>query len=459
MINHRLITCALALVWLCLACGEKFLDVKPNKSQTTPNTVADFQAILDYSYVMNEGSSHELGIIGADEYYLLATRHEILREPYQKNAYLWAENVYEGFNIPDWDKAWKRILYANVVVEGVSQLSITDEEQSDRDAVLGSGLFFRAFNMYQLAQLFCPVYEETAADMRTGLPLRLESDINVRSVRSTLRDTYMQIAVDLERAADLLPVTPLIKYRPSRPAAYALLARLFLQTGEYEKSGRYADACLQLRNDLLDFNSLEMTASYPFTRDYEANPEIIFFCHMDNIAITSTSNLNMDTVLLGLYGEGDLRKEAYFSTNSSDGRILFKGSYFGQRLFFTGLATDEVYLIRAESLARQGQVGPAMEVLNRLLEMRMAGQSFSPLMADNAEEALGFIINERRKELVFRGTRWEDLRRLNKEPRFAQGLRRVLYGNVYELLPGGLKYTWPIPDNEIMLTGMKQNPR
>jgi hypothetical protein len=70
------------------------------------------------------------------------------------------------------------------------------------------------------------------------------------------------------------------------------------------------------------------------------------------------------------------------------------------------------------------------------------------------------IITERRKELPFTGSaRWEDLRRLNKDPQFAKTLIRQLNGQNYTLAPNDPKYTLPIPDIEIKLSGIQQNLR
>jgi hypothetical protein len=66
---------------------------------------------------------------------------------------------------------------------------------------------------------------------------------------------------------------------------------------------------------------------------------------------------------------------------------------------------------------------------------------------------------ERRKELCFRGLRWQDLRRLNKEPEYAKTLTRKIDGITYTLPPNDPKYVFPIPPNVIALSGMQQNPR
>jgi hypothetical protein len=52
-----------------------------------------------------------------------------------------------------------------------------------------------------------------------------------------------------------------------------------------------------------------------------------------------------------------------------------------------------------------------------------------------------------------------DLRRLNTDPVRAQTLRRTVGEEVFELQPGSLRYTFPIPDSEISLNGLEQNPR
>ncbi|MFP9100715.1 RagB/SusD family nutrient uptake outer membrane protein [Flavobacterium sp. RHBU_24] len=89
------------------------------------------------------------------------------------------------------------------------------------------------------------------------------------------------------------------------------------------------------------------------------------------------------------------------------------GSYDGSPLPFSGIATDEIYLIKSECLARAGKFTEAMQVLNTLLEKRWIAGTFFPLSATGTA-ALDIILSERRKELVLRGLRWSDLRRLNK---------------------------------------------
>jgi hypothetical protein len=125
---------------------------------------------------------------------------------------------------------------------------------------------------------------------------------------------------------------------------------------------------------------------------------------------------------------------------------------------FTGIATDEMYLIRAESYARQNKTDLALADLNLLLSKRFKSSQFTPITNTDAKQALKLILMERRKELMFRTLRWSDLKRLNKEPDYAQTLTRKINGVVYELKPNSIRYTLQIDGDVIQISGMQQNP-
>src|SRR5690606_17027469 len=159
----------------------------------------------------------------------------------------------------------------------------------------------------------------------------------------------------------------------------------------------------------------DVNARYPMTQDYEANPEIVFMCNISNLAITNTSRFNVDTLLWALYEENDLRTQAYFI--ETGGRRVCNVSYRGSAALFTGIALGEILLNRAGCNARMGNTKAALSDFNHLLSQRYKKQGFSPLDIKDDDVLLRMILTERRKELLMRGTRWEDLRRLNKDSR------------------------------------------
>ena len=162
----------------------------------------------------------------------------------------------------------------------------------------------------------------------------------------------------------------------------------------------------------------------------------------------------VDSLLYSSYASDDLRKEAFFYQSFPG--YTFKGSYSPYQLF-TGIATDEVYLMRAESYARLGDKDAALSDLNTLLVKRWRTGTFVPVAASTANEALGIILIERRKQLLFRNLRWMDIKRLNKEGANIV-LKRIISGETYLLQPNDNKYALSLPADIINMTGMQQNP-
>ena len=117
------------------------------------------------------------------------------------------------------------------------------------------------------------------------------------------------------------------------------------------------------------------------------------------------------------------------------------------------------YLIRAESAARAGEVNQALSDINMLLKNRIDPNYFTPVVENDPDKLLRIILAERRKELIFRGQRWSDLKRLNQDERFKKTLVRVIDGEEYRLEPNSLKYAHLIPDLVISESGMTQNKR
>lgn len=359
----------------------------------------------------------------------------------------------------DWETPYKQVFYANVALEAAKKLQPGTASQAEINALKGSALFIRAYAHFNLLTAFAAPYDKSTAVSLPGVPVRLSSDVNDRPGRGTLQEGYDQVIQDVMEAEKLLPVQTVYKTRPSKTAANALLARIYLTMEDYGKAGDYASAALGLNNKLIDYNTLNPAAPRPLPPALpNGNDEVIYFSRNTVFSYFTSAATSVDPTLFSSYAANDLRKGVFFS-NRGQGIFTFKGGYNGNGDVFSGLATDEMYLIRAECFARQGNIGNALKDLNTLLEKRWKTGTFSPFTAANGEEALRLILTERRKELLFRGLRWQDLRRLNKDPRFAVTLTRNLKGVKYTLPPNDKRYTLLIPENEVATSRIEQNER
>lgn len=449
----RILFVLIILLVLFASCKKDWLDAKSDKALVVPSTLTDYQALLDNTSDIFNQWYPDLGEIGADDYYVSYEDWLNLYTLKEVNAYVWAKDVYEGEDVTDWSSPYQRIFYENVVLDGLKDVEANAGNMDTYNNIKGTALFCRAFDFYSLAQEFAPPYSAANAGKDPGLPLRLSSDINEVSVRSTVQETYGQIIADLENALKLLPPNALYKTRPCKAAACALLARTYLTMQDYEKAKAYADSSLAFNSALMDFNMLDSTASVPVP---QFNEEVLYHFTFPYHQITRPTVARVDTILYAQYDENDLRRIIFFKNDA--GVIRYKGSYNHSVIRFAGLATDEVYLTRAECYARAGNVTDALKDLNQLLGTRYRSGRFVPVTATDAAEALQKILQERRKELIYRGTRWTDLRRLNLEG-YNITLTRMLNGETYRLPPNDVRYTYPLPEQEVKISGLEQNPR
>jgi tetratricopeptide (TPR) repeat protein len=451
--------CLIMLLVICLtSCKKEWLDVKPDISLVVPTSISDYQALLDNSSLMNT-SLAGLGTISDDNFYLTAASFKALTLQ-ERSAYTWADtqDFYGGNSSSDWLNAYNRILRTNIVLDGLEKINLSQSSLQDFNQAKGGALFLRSLYHFSIAQVYCSSYNNSNLKS-PGIPLKLTSNVNLSSSRGTVEDTYQQILKDAKASIQLLPEKTTFTTRPSKAAAYGLVARIYLSMEEYDKSALYADSCLRLKSNLLDYSKLSPTAANPFPR---FNDEVIFHITLGNFLVFRTTYLIVDPSLLSSYSADDLRKSLFFITVS--GNSSFKGSYDGSLLFFGGIATDEIYLIRAECNARLGKINEALQDLNVLLKTRWrkdinGNSTYTDQTNLSKQDCLSLILKERRKQLCFRGLRWTDLRRLNRDVNFATTITRNIEGKIYTLLPNSLRYNLPIEDKEVTLGGLEQNIR
>lgn len=436
-----------------LACRKDFLDERPNSKQVKFSAV-DCQALMDNSFVMNTFYPID-GEVSSDDYYLPPSTYDGLFDQTDRDFYRWdptAQRIYGG----SWADPYKVVSNANLVIQVLKE-NAGNLDQKTINTLKGSALFFRAHAFYQIAQVYAKPYDATTADQDLGIPVRTSPDLEVESERGTVKQTYDQILKDLKEAIPLLPLISTPKTRPNRVAAFAALSRTYLAMEEYNNAGAYADSCLTYHNTLIDYNTVSTSDPMPFSL---FNDEVIFHSSTNAAPPLQPFAALVDTLLYRSYDDNDLRKAIFFKP-VPDGHN-FTGNYNPSfiSMFFNGFATDELYLIRAECYARNGKISEAMTDLNTLMRKRWINTVPYPVItAGTVDEALRKILEERRKELLFRGLRWTDLRRLNKDLRYKKTLYRNIDGTIYTLPPNDLRYVLLMDQIVINNSKLQQNPR
>lgn len=435
---------------------SKFLEEKSDKSLGIPTTIDDFKAIMNDDYFLNNGYS-SMGEASADDLYLTDADFNGLYYESDKRLYSWMPDYITrpaSSAGHEWSICYRGIYPCNAMLKGLDEHKLSGREA---DELRGQSLVFRAARYLDGVQIWAPVYNKATANKDLGLVLRTDPDMTLPSVRSTVEETYELILDDLGRAIPLLPTVVVSPVLPTKAGAYGLLARAYLIMGEYEKALLNAQEALKFPYQVIDFNDLNPNAAFPIPAVNQTSSELIFFTDMYGSNIVNVNTTRISNELYTMYDEDDLRKVIYFRKNN-DNEILFKGTHMGHQGLITGITSAELLLIVAECQVRLDQLDKAAEAMNKLKVKRWDKNSFAPYMFTNKENALDLVLAERRRELVWRGLRWVDIKRLNRDGANITLKRKV---NRKELiLPANdQRYAIGIPEDVIEMTGMVQNPR
>ncbi|MBB5437336.1 hypothetical protein HDC92_001004 [Pedobacter sp. AK017] len=450
----------LAVFSVTLISCEKFLDKKSDISLNTPSTLEDYQKLMDYGSITTASTAAALGTLGADEYYFVPSISSSVNYLY-RNSSIWAEDIFEGNTNADW-KTYSVIYISNVVLDGLKNFKpASSAEEEQKKKIMGHALFVRAYTHYYLEEIFGKPYIPNTANLDLGVPLRLTANLEEKSKRSTVGVVYTQILDDLNEALVLLPDYNSPINRPSKTTVNAMLSRVYLTMQNYPRSKEYSDATLKVANTIYDYNKLVATATRPFAavspkQDFV---EILYPAYQSTYGTISGTTISINTDLYNSYSDNDLRKSVFFAKNATLGTYYFKGQYSGNVSFINGPFIDEILLNRAECSVRSGDLISALKDMDDLLIKRYKTGTYVPFVTTDKDLALKYVLDERKKELVFRGTRWTDLRRLNQDPKTSIVQRRSSATQLYELLPNDKRYTYPIPLDEIQLSVIEQNDR
>src|SRR5690606_35863772 len=114
-----------------------------------------------------------------------------------------------------------------------------------------------------LAQLFAKVYDPRTAEDDLGIPIPMSADVNEKIHRPSIQYTFDFIINSLIEAEALL--SPVVDFsRPSKAAAHAMLARVYLYMCKYERALYHSNSSLDYFSDLIDLNE-EVVRDYKRT--------------------------------------------------------------------------------------------------------------------------------------------------------------------------------------------------
>lgn len=412
--------------------------------------------ILKYTSDYRGLANNYVDLTSSGGIYLLASADVEFPATYQNgvstiwgNSYTWQDKIYDpSQSDSDWNGLYKAIYYSNVILSGV--MGSEKGTEAEKKEIYAEAFVHRAFAYLQLVNTYGPQFDPKSANSEKAVPILLKAELFSSLEKSTVGQVYDQIISDLNDALiNNIQNKPEFNVLPSKIAVYALLARTYLYMGSYQLSLDNAQKALALQNGLIDFKGMASAFSYPVLIE---NPEVIF----SKTLLLTYDGAPLSTDLLNSFESDDLRYNYYTIPGNNffpayTGRGFGIGRYSYTNGINVGVSVPEMYLISAECYARLNQTQKAIDNLNTLRAKRYKSGTAYELSAATSKEALDLTLAERQKELIGRGFRWFDQRRLNLDPLYRKTYTRVFKGQTYTLEPNSDGYVFPINQNYIDL--------
>lgn len=459
LMKQLIYTCVLMCCVMCSSCND-YLDIVP-KGNKIPTTLADYEALLRDEYTIGQTSiSNALYLL--NDYYVTVSN---LNSPTLTRAnYMWDETA-DRILLNNADESTYYQLYAaisscNLIIENVP--SATEATDAERAEVIAYAKVIRSLCYFVLANYYADTYDAATAGEKRSVPLITSANINAPSQQVTIQVIYDFIIQGVQEAiGEGLPEQSMTVLHPNLGAAYALLARVYLQMQNYSEALNYANLALEQNDQLYDWNAYydEHRSTIENPEDYTGLPTPTDYSYVENYYFRcgngspnyTTNELNIPVERAERFEEGDARFLSRWKLYSQNQDTYYRGvgnGYFN----WGGLTTTEVYLIKAECQARLAQGGDfteAMNTLNAVRQTRIRPEVYQPLTVSTLAEAIELIRRTKDNELIFSIVPFADARRFNQEGTYARTMTKTYEGETYTLRPDSHLWTMPFPAGAI----------
>lgn len=456
---------------------KKLVEIDVPKNQLVNENVFESKETANAAML---GAYATMYLPGADNSYLMSFLTGLSSDEFTNFGTIYEEvyvNKISPINnnsaAPFWTSAYKLIYLLNGIIEGCNASTML--EQPIKKQLIAESQFLRAFWYFNLVNLYGEI----------PLVLTTNYTVNATLPRTASSKVYEQIVADLLAAQSNLNsyyvgndglTTSTERIRPNQSAATALLARVYLYTGNYSAAESMATAVINttavydletLNNAFLKNNKEAIWQTQVNTNSGYNTPEGNFFIPQTNPVIENRPVLSAQQ--LAAFEAGDQRKVNWVGKITVSGTDYYYPFKYKIRLGSSATATEyptyirlaEMYLIRAEARNELNNVAGAIADLNRIRSRARAAATVDTpnplpaLSADLTKEQLRIaILHERQTELFTEGHRWYDLKR-------TKNIDQVM-STVTPLKGGGqwasYKQLWPIWDTELLNNrNLKQN--
>lgn len=390
----------------------------------------------------------------------------------KRTLFNWLYNAssYSGFDL--YADAYKIVRRANFIIANSDKL----QDGDFKNDILGQAYAARALAHFDLVRTYAPIPTQSAtANAALGVAYVKTVDLSQKPSRNTVAEVYTEVINDLTTAESLISNTS-SNSRFSKNSINALLSRVYLYNGEYQKSIDAANNVTGTVCSRDNFANLWVDES-----DQGILLQFLIRIKDDRAIGTEYSQTNGNTGAVRseyvvsydfyqLFGSTDIRTSTYISTSAFSG-ISYNhvAKYFGKKGQVNNIVNAkvlrmaEVMLNKAEAYTKlpTPNDAAALVALDAVRSQRYSGFTSGGETGDALKKAIAL---EKRLEFAFESHRFYDLKRNN------QGVTRSdAFGDVADgtgtpapfrvLEAGDHRFSMPIPlDAMNANSNLVQNP-
>ncbi|MCS3799565.1 RagB/SusD family nutrient uptake outer membrane protein [Niastella sp. OAS944] len=452
------INIVLLLLVTSLGSCKKYLDVLP-KGKKIPTTLADFEALVRDEYTNHRAPVTQAVLLLNDRWESQTTLNG---NPLWKVNYYWDANANRiDLNTTDesvYYTAYAAISTFNLILQYAP--AATDASDADKNQLMAQAKLGRAMHYFILANYYADTYEASNASSKLSVPLIESAEVNAPHKQVTIQEMYDFIISTVTEAIPNLPDKGATVVHGTKGAAYAFLARVYLQMNNYDQALSYANQALAVNDKLFDYVAFynSYKAQIDLADNYPSLPNPRGYNYVENYIM-------MHGEYVYSRREWPLRADRAARFETGDASLLsrWKSRLVGSETYFYaittgyfnegGITTTEVYMIKAECLARKNDLAGAMDALNTVRAKRILPANYVALTAGSTKDAIDYIRRTKENETLFNIVSFADVRRFNKDPLYAKTFTKTENGATVSLKPDSHLWTMPIPLGAVKNSG------
>lgn len=467
--NIKFVAAILGVTLSLTACEKDFLEAVPSNSvpaEEVNTTKEGMEAALTGIIRLMRQAPVNQGAVSHDSYGVPAMMltFDVMGQDVMANTN-WYVYQYELDNKLDtyrgtrilWGHSYNLITNANSIIANAKNL--TDANDQEKATFEAEAKVIRAFSYFNLARVYQHTYLKDKNAPAVPLMLEPTTPTTQGKERATLEQVYSQILADLIDAEQALTSGRPSKSRINKNVAQGLLARVYLEMGQWEKAAEFARKArtgyplmtsTEYQAGFNNYGNAEWIWGLPQSAD-QNSAYASFYSFIDGrytvlddgsreYVRRGYNNFRANDKFVELFDENDVRREFQedeeaFTLNSKGEKIWsydrFTITKFKDLANLGGhiplMRSAEMLLIEAEAQARLNNPVEAQLLLLELRQQRYeAGTVVLPTLAIG-DALLEEIYVERRKELYGEGFGLFDIKRLQK-PLLREGNHTAVLG-------------------------------